>query len=76
MEIYLIVDTGNAPGRVYGAFASEEDAKDCIDQGIFLGYKLAEDCEIIPVKLRYGQTQFAALFEPEKPKCRKLRNRK
>jgi len=50
MNIYLVEDTGNAPGRVYAIFRNKEDAED------YATY--FEQTEVIERTLQEGQPPF------------------
>lgn len=52
MQVYLVEDIGNCPGRVYAVLASKEDAERFASAVAFDNHT---ECEVIPRTLFYGQ---------------------
>lgn len=53
MEVYLIEDTDNAPGRIYGIFADLDAAIDYMQHLEHLG--LINGAQVVTRKVHYGQ---------------------
>lgn len=54
--VYLVEDTGNAPGRIYACFASAEDAERFASA---VAYERDTTTEVVERTLYYGQPPVA-----------------
>lgn len=52
MQVYLVEDCGNSPGRIYAVLASQEDAERFASA---VAYEMGTECEVVPRTLFYGQ---------------------
>lgn len=55
MQIYLVEDVSNSPGKIYACFAHEADAK--IFANLFNSSQDVTEVEVVPRTLFYGQAQ-------------------
>lgn len=52
MQVYLVEDCGNSPGRIYAVLASEEDAERFASA---VAHDEGTDVEVVPRTVFYGQ---------------------
>ena len=52
MQVYLVEDCGNSPGRVYAVMTSEENANRLASA---IAHAEGTECQVIPRTLFYGQ---------------------
>lgn len=58
MNVYLVEDTGNSPGLIYGVFAEQRAAIDYMNHLEHL--EIIDGAQIVERKLHYGQQHPAA----------------